>query len=69
MEVLGGWSKSTSSTIASIGRLLGQRIGQDTSATTRHFFQCLAVSLGRGNAAMWATRRQVLPPPIDGYVE
>lgn len=54
--------------IAKVGRLQGQRLGQDPSLSIRHLFQRLSVSLWRGNAAMWGTRQPTWPPAIDGVV-
>ena len=55
-ESLGGWSEEAIHNITRIGRLLGQRSGTSTNDTTRHLFQCLSVSLWRGNAILWLSR-------------
>ena len=55
VESLGGWSDEAS-TIAAIGRLMGQRLGISPTECTRHLFQRCAISLWRGNAALWIHR-------------
>ena len=57
VEALGGWSDEATCTITSIGRLLGQRLGIPPHESTRHLFQRLAISLQRGNAALWIRRQ------------
>ena len=66
VEVLGGWSKSASTIIADISRMLGQRLGNNLADTQRHLFQHLSVALWRGNAAMWCTRGPSPSPSLDG---
>ena len=68
VETLGGWNEEAVSTIASIGRLQGQRMGIPPSETTRHLFQRLAICLWRGNATLWLRRKPVRPAAVDGLV-
>ena len=65
-EALGGMSSLAAETIASIGRLLGQRMGLAPQETTRHLFQRISVSLWRGNAALWIHRCTTPAPHLDG---
>ena len=65
-EALGGMSPLTITTVARIGRLLGQRHGLIPKDTTRHLFQQVSVSLWRGNASLWCHRFPHLPPRLDG---
>ena len=67
-EAIGGWGEGASQVISSIGRLMGQRLGSDINDTTRHLFQRLAMSLWRGNAAMWLARSPTPPPFVDGVL-
>ena len=53
VETLGGMSASSVSTLACLGRLLGQRLGIPPADSIRHLFQRCAISLWRGNAALW----------------
>ena len=66
VETLGGMSASSVSTLACIGRLLGQRLGIPPADSTRHLFQRCAISLWRGNAALWIRRIPTLAPSVDG---
>ena len=44
VESMGGWSNEAIHTIASIGRLQGQRLGIPPSESIRHLFQLLVIS-------------------------
>ena len=68
VETLGGWSDEAITTIRSIGRLQGQRLGIPPPESTRHLFQRLAVALWKGNAGLWIRRQPTLPPSIDGLL-
>ena len=65
VESLGGWSDEAADTIASIGRLLGQRLGIPPAETIRHLFQRCFIALWRGNAALWIRRCPVHLPSVD----
>ena len=67
VESLGGWSDEAS-TIAAIGRLMGQRLGISPTECTRHLFQRCAISLWRGNPALWILRCPTRAPSIDGLL-
>ena len=58
----------TASTIAAIGRLMGQRLGISPTECTRHLFQRCAISLWRGNAALWIRRCPTRAPSVDGLL-
>ena len=45
IETFGGISASAVSTVACLGRLLGQRMGIPPADSTRHLFQGCAISL------------------------
>ena len=66
LETLGGMSASAVSTVSCLGRLLGQRMGIPPADSTRHLFQRCAISLWRGNAALWIRRLPTLAPSVDG---
>ena len=66
VESLGGWSDEAADTIASIGRLLGQRLGIPPAETIRHLFQRCSIALWRGNAALWIRHCPVHLPSVDG---
>lgn len=68
VEVLGGWEGEAAETIAGIGRLQGQRLGTVIGTTVQHLFQRLAISLCRGNAALWSRRARCFPASVDGIV-
>ena len=69
VESLRGWSQEAIQTINSIGRLQGQRLGIPPADSTRHLFQCLAISLWKGNAAPWIRRLSLtLSPTIDDLI-
>ena len=68
VESLGGWSDEATRTITNIGRLLGQRLGIPPPESTCHLFQHLAISLWRGNAALWIRRQPALPAEEDGII-
>ena len=59
MEILGGMSALTVDTLASLGRLLGQRLGVNTSDSVQHLLQRCSISVWRGNS-------QVFTPSVDG---
>ena len=67
-EALGGMSSLATNTVASIGRLLGQRLGLAPQESTRHLFQRLSISLWKGNAALWIHRSLPPSPHLDGVV-
>ena len=56
------------STIASIGRLQGQRLGIPPSESIQHFFQRLAISLWIENVTLWIHRQPVRPANVDGLI-
>ena len=66
VETLGGWSAEASETITRIGHLLQQQTG--ASLCIRHLFQQLAITLWRGNAALWIHQTPTLPPHVDGSI-
>ena len=66
METLGGMSALTVDTLASLGRLLGQRLGVNTSDSVPHLLQRCSISVWRGNAALWLRRSPVFAPSVDG---
>ena len=68
VESLGGWDGEAADIIRAIGRLQGQRLGIPPAEATRHFFQRLAVSLWRGNAALWIGRLPTRSPELDGII-
>ena len=68
VKTLGGMSASSVSTLACLGRLLGQRLGIPPADSIRHLFQRCAISLWRGNAALWIRRIPTLAPSVDGSV-
>ena len=61
-----GMSASSVSTLACLGRLLGQRLGIPPAEYIRHLFQRCTISLWRGNAALWIQRIPTLAPFVDG---
>lgn len=65
-ESLGGLSSSAVSNLTYLGRLVGQRLGIPPSESIRHLFQRCAISLWRGNAALWIRRLPTLAPSVDG---
>ena len=65
VETLGGMSASSVSTLDCLGRLLGQRLGIPPADSTRHLFQRCAISLWRGNAALWIRRIPTLAPSVN----
>ena len=66
VESFGGMNASSVSTLACLGRLLGQRLGIPPADPIRHLFQRCAISLWRGNAALWIRRIPTLAPFVDG---
>ena len=66
VETLGGMSASSVSTLDCLGRLLGQRLGIPPADSIRLLFQRCAISLWRGNAALWIRRIPTLAPSVDG---
>ena len=62
----GGMSASFVSTLVCLGRLLGQRLGIPPTDSICHLFQRCAISLWRGNAALWIRRIPTLAPFVDG---
>jgi hypothetical protein len=67
-ESLGGWSEEAISTIKSISRLQGQRLGIPPPDSTRHLFQRLAISLWKGNATLWIHRQPIRPAAVGGII-
>ena len=67
-EALGGLSELAVATLSNIGRLLGQRTGVPPSETTRHLFQRCAISLWKGNAALWLHRFPPFHPFVDSCI-
>ena len=65
-ETLGGISSSAANTLASLGRLIGQRLGNPPADSIRHLFQRCAILLWRGNATLWIRRLPTLAPSVDG---
>ena len=65
-ETLGGLSSSAVCNLAYLRRLVGQRLGIPPSDSTRHLFQRCAISLWRGNAALWIRHLPTLAPSVDG---
>jgi hypothetical protein len=67
-ETIGGIAVESVSIIRSIGRGISQRSSMDPdySIATRQLFARLAITLWRGNAALWLHRLQPPPPLIDG---
>ena len=65
-ETFGGPSATAVSTIAYLGRLLGQRLDIPPAESTRHLFQRCAISIWKGNAAMWSRRLPIQAPSVDG---
>ena len=68
VEALGAWSDEATRTITSIGRLMGRRPGISPLESTHHLFQCLAISLWRGNTALWIHCQSSLPAEEDGII-
>ena len=68
VESLGGWDGEAADIIRAIGRLQGQRLGIPPAEATRHIFQRLAVSLWRGNAALWIGRLPTRSPELDRII-
>ena len=66
IESLGGLIDTTSDTISSISRLLGQRLGISTCESTCHLFQKISLSLWRGNATACVNCTPSLTPSFDG---
>ena len=66
MESLGEMSALAVITLASISRLLGQRLGIPTADSIRHLFQRCSISVWRRNAAMWLRQSPTFSPSIDG---
>ena len=67
-ETLGALSREAIDTIASIGRIQGQRLGIPPSESIRHLFQRLAIALWRGNATLWIHQQPVHPATVDGLI-
>ena len=68
-ETLGGLAEDTISTITFISRAIADRSSSpDPATTSRHLFGRLAITLWRGNAALWLHRSPTLPPSLDGVI-
>ena len=65
MESVGGWSDEAADTI---GSLMGQHLGISPAQSTRHLFQRCAISLWRGNAALWIRWCPIRAPSVDGVL-
>ena len=68
VETISGWSEMASQTITSIGCLLGQCLRSNSEDTIHHLFQCLSISLWRGNSTMWLARSTTPLPSVDGII-
>ena len=68
METLGGLAEDSIATLRSLGKAIAQRVGSDTSVTTKQLFHRSAIALWRGNATLWLHRQPILPPSVDGLV-
>ena len=68
METLGVWCDEAIRTICRVGRQQGQHLGITPAESTRHLFQCLAISLWRGNATLWLRRQPIRPASVDSLV-
>ena len=64
-ETFGGPRATAVSTLAYLGRLQGQRLDIPPAASTCHLFQRCAISLWKGNAAMWSRRLPIQAPSVD----
>ena len=64
VETLGGWSETAVEQLGALASFLPR--GDGSLPTARHLFQRLAVTLQRGNAALWAKRAVPPPPCVDG---
>ena len=68
-ETPGGLAEDTISTITYISRAIADRSSSpDPATTSRHLFGRLAITLWRGNAALWLHRSPTLPPSLDGVI-
>ena len=67
-ESLGGLSSLSATTISTISRHLGQRIGSPPADTKRHLFQRCSITLWRGNAALWLNRMSTVSSRVDGII-
>ena len=61
METLGGLAEDSIATLRSLGKAIAQRVGSDTSVTTKQLFHRSAIALWRGNATLWLHRQPILP--------
>ena len=68
VETIGRWSEMASQTITSIGHLLGQSLGFIFEDITCQLFQCLSISLWRGNSTMWLARSPTPLPSVNGII-
>ena len=62
VESLGCWDGEAADTIRAIGRLQGHRLGIPPAESICHLFQRLAISLWKGNAALWIRRLPIHDP-------
>ena len=65
---MGGWSDEAVDMISSIGRLIGQHLGISPMESTHHLLQRCAISLQRGNAALWIHQCPIRAPSVDGVL-
>ena len=66
VEATGGWSEASLEFLRDLGGMLGHRAGGDPGTTTAHLLQRLAITLQRGNCALWGRRAPCASPSIDG---
>ena len=69
VKSLEGWDGEAADTIRAIGCLQGHRLGIPPAESIHHLFQQLAISLWKGNAALWIRRFPIYTiPKVDGVI-
>ena len=68
-ETLGGLSDDFIHMVRALGKSIAQRANpRDSTISTSQLFHRIAVTLWRGNAALWLNRQPHLPPSVDGII-
>ena len=62
VETFGAWHQEAAVEITRIARALARETGKDDKTAIRHLFQRLGISLARGNAALFLSRKPDCPP-------
>ena len=68
VETFGAWHAEAVVELRRIARALARETGKDEKTTTHHLFQRLSVSLARGNASLFLSRKpDILPMDLVGF--